>query len=77
MKYKLLRVDYGNETPTVNDEYSITITLGLIGMEGLTNGIGFSKDIIVTSNNSQTGFEVDAQRQSEIDNFCEANGIEK
>jgi phospholipase C len=76
MKYKLLKADYGNETETVNDEYSINITLGLMGMDGLTSGIGFSKDIVVTSHNSQTGFQVDAQREKAIVDFCAENEIE-
>lgn len=76
MKYKLLRTDLGNETETINDEYSVTATLGLMSLEGITSGIGFSKDIVITSHNSQTGFEVDFQRTKAIVDFCEANEIE-
>lgn len=82
MKYELIKTDIspertimqdildGNENiigqePT--DEYEVVITIGIHPTDGVAPD--FSKDIIVTSNNSQTGFEVDIQRQQEIENY--------
>ncbi len=77
MKYQLLKVDYGFETATNQDgNYSITATLGLKHLMGLEAGIGFSKDITITSNNDQTGHEVDYQRELAIAAFCTENEIE-
>lgn len=49
------------------DDYEVTITLGIHPIDGI--GADFSKDIIVRNSNSMTGFEVDVQRQQEIDNY--------
>lgn len=49
------------------DNYEVTITLGIHPTDGI--GADFSKDIIVTSNNSQTGFEVDTQREQAVSDF--------
>ena len=85
MKYELIKIDISAERTimqdiieTVNevevvtgqestDNYKVTITLGIHPTDNIAND--FSKDIEVISNNSQTGFEVDIQRQQEIDNF--------
>lgn len=76
MKYKLIRTDYGIESMTDADgNYSISITLGLIHLEGLQQGQGLSHDLKVVSNNSQTGQEVDEQREKVIADFCEGNEV--
>jgi len=68
MKYELIKHDYGVETPTDEQgNYSTTITLALHPTDGIAPD--FSKDITVISNNNMTGYEVDAQRQAEIEAF--------
>ncbi len=52
------------------DDYEVTITLGLHTADDLIPD--FSKDIIVTSNNSMTGFQVDEQRELAVDNYLQA-----
>ena len=54
-----------NHEPT--DEYEVDITLGIKYENDFIPP--FSKTITVRSNNSQTGFEVDIQRQSAIETF--------
>lgn len=54
-----------NQEPT--DEYEVDITLGLKYENEFIPT--FSKTITVRSNNSQTGFEVDEQRQLAIETF--------
>lgn len=85
MKYELIKTDISaertimqdiveviDEVETVTgqeatDDYEVTITMGIHPTDGI--GADFSKDIIVTSNNSMTGFQVDEQRQLAIDNY--------
>lgn len=72
MKYELINKSISPEIEIYEngiktDTYKVIITLGLHPTDNIAND--FSKDIIVTSNNAQTGFEVDVQRQQEIDNF--------
>jgi hypothetical protein len=65
MKYELIRFDIGKETNTDEQgNYSVNITIALHPTDGIAKD--FSNDITVTSNNSQTGFEVDAQRQEAV-----------
>jgi hypothetical protein len=71
MQFKLVRADYGMESESdEKGDYSVNITLALAPID---NDLipPFSKDIIVVSNNEMTGYEVDKQRQSEIDKFME------
>jgi len=49
------------------NEYEVDITIGLKHLDNFIPP--FSKTIIVKSNNTQTGFEVDTQREQEITNF--------
>lgn len=58
---------YSVETTLENNEYSIDITLPLQTNDSLA--IPFSLTITVTSNNQQTGFEVDTQRQQAINEY--------
>lgn len=68
MKYELIRFDIGKETNTDEQgNYSVNITIALHPTDGIA--ADFSKDITVTSNNSQTGFEVDAQRQEAVNAY--------
>ena len=55
------------ETVIDADNYSIDITLPLITNDALA--LNFSETITVISNNSETGFEVDTQRQTAVDNY--------
>lgn len=88
MKYELIKTDIsaertvmqdivevidGIETITGQEEtdnYEVTITLGIHPTDGVAPD--FSKDIIVTSNNSMTGFQVDEQRELAVDNYLQA-----
>lgn len=68
MKYELLNTIISAEMPIVDsDEYAVVITLRLHPTDNIASD--FSKDIIVVSNNSQTGFEVDEIRQIAINDF--------
>lgn len=85
MKYELIRTDISSERTTMQDivevidkvetvtgqeptdDYEVTITMGIHPTDGI--GADFSKDIIVTSNNNMTGFEVDEQRELAIENY--------
>lgn len=75
MKYELINTGYSVERIISDTEYEITITLGFKPLVDLFLP-NFSIDIIVISNNNQTGFEVDNQRQLAITNkINEINGI--
>jgi hypothetical protein len=68
MTFLKLAVDYGKETEVDEQgNYSCTITIGIKPISELIPP--FSKDIIVKSNNSQTGYEVDMQRKAEIEAY--------
>lgn len=73
MKYQLLNTSISSEIPILGEageatnDYQVIITLCLKPIDGIAPS--FFKDIEVTSNNSQTGFEVDVQRQQEINNY--------
>jgi len=82
MKYTILQTDISperivmqnildNEGNIINheptDEYEVDITLGIKYENDFIPH--FSKTITVRSNNSQTGFEVDEQRQLAIETF--------
>lgn len=81
MKYELIKTDIStervifqeiigenNETQKIpTDEYEVDITIGLKHIDNFIPP--FSKTITVKSNNSQTGFEVDIQRQQEVENY--------
>lgn len=49
------------------NEYEVDITIGLKHLDNFIPP--FSKTIIVKSNNTQTGFEIDEQREQAIQNF--------
>lgn len=59
------RVVFENNLPT--DNYEVTITIGVKPVNEFIPP--FSKDIIVVSNNNMAGFQVDIQREIEIQNF--------
>ena len=84
MKYELIKTDISTERTVMQDvvvddvvtgqeetdNYEVTITLGIHPTDGVAPD--FSKDIIVTSNNSMTGFQVDEQRELAVDNYLQA-----
>lgn len=49
------------------NEYEVDITIGLKHLDNFIPP--FSKTIIVKSNNSQTGFEIDEQREQAIQDY--------
>jgi len=68
MTFSKVAVDYGKETEADEQgNYSCIITIGIKPSSELIPP--FSKDIIVQSNNSQTGYEVDMQRKAEIEAY--------
>lgn len=85
MKYELIKYDISAERTVMQDiveiiedvetvtgteptdNYEVTITMGIHPIDGI--GADFSKDITVTSNNSQTGFQVDEQREQAVSDF--------
>lgn len=76
MKYKLQ--SHWKETETKTDEngnYSVDIVLVVESTDEILAGANVKKTITVVSNNDQTGHEVDAQRQKEIEDYCTLNDI--
>lgn len=83
MKYELIRTDISTERTVMQDvivddvvigteptdEYEVTITMGIHPTDEIAPE--FSKDIIVRSSNSMTGFQVDDQRELAIDNYLQ------
>ena len=67
MKYEKIELGYGIEKIIDADKYSINITIGLHPTDNIAPN--FSVDIIVESNNSQTGYEVDAQRNAAVNQY--------
>ena len=67
MKYEKIGLGYGAETVIDAEKYSINITIGLHPTDNIAPN--FSVDIIVESNNSQTGYEVDTQRNDAVNEY--------
>lgn len=67
MKYEKINLGYGVEKIIDEDKYSINITIGLHPTDNIAPN--FSVDITVESNNSQTGYEVDAQRNDAVNEY--------
>jgi len=67
MKYELINTGYNPEVNINEDTYSIDITLGLRSTNNFIPD--FSKIITVVSSNSQTGYEVDIQRENAINDY--------
>jgi len=67
MKYEKIGLGYGVEIVIDAEKYSINITIGLHPTDNIAPN--FSVDIIVESNNSQTGYEVDAQRNKAVEDY--------
>ena len=67
MKYDKLKIDLSKETTIGDDSYSVDITIGLHPTDNFTPD--FSKTITVVSTNTQTGFQVDEQREEAITNY--------
>jgi len=61
------KLGYSIESVIDTDSYSIDITLPLITNDELA--FQFSKTILVVSQNSQTGYEVDAARATAVANY--------
>ena len=67
MRYEILETQISAETTLEDDKYSVLISLNVKDNNGLIPN--FTKWITVESHQSQTGFEVDEQRQAVIDNY--------
>lgn len=70
MKYEKTGLGYGVETIIDENKYSINITIGLHPTDNIAPN--FSIDITVTSDNSQTGYEVDEQRNKAIEDYLKS-----
>lgn len=84
MKYELIKTDISAERKVMQDiiedgeivgqeetdEYDVTITMGIHPTDGI--GANFSTDIIVRSNNAQTGFIVDIERAQAIEDYMQS-----
>ncbi len=70
MKYEKTGLGYGVETIIDDNKYSINITIGLHPTDNIAPN--FSIDIIVESDNSQTGYEVDEQRNKAIEDYLKS-----
>lgn len=69
MKYELINSIVLSETVINENEYSVGIELYLHPTDGIAPD--FNKTITVISDNKQTGFEVEKQREQEISIFIE------
>jgi hypothetical protein len=69
MKYEKTGLGYGVEQVIDENKYSINITIGLHPTDNIAPN--FSIDIIVESDNSQTGYEVEEQRNKAIEDYLE------
>jgi len=68
MKYELIKWDLVKETEAdIDGNYSVTITIALHPTDGIAPD--FSKDIVVVSNNNETGFEVDESRVNAVNDY--------
>lgn len=73
MRFELTSTIINQEVKISDSEYSATI---LLYIKEVNNKIPvFIKDILVLSNNSQTGYEVDHQRQLAIDDYINSINI--
>ena len=68
MKYTLTSQWFGVESETdANGNYSVVLTLNITPTDGIAPN--FHKDITVTSNNTQDGYSVDAQREQAVTDY--------
>ena len=68
MRYNLINTEVSREYAGDNDgEYKVTIYLFLKPIDNIAPV--FSKDIELTHHDNQTGYEVDAQREFEINKY--------
>ena len=67
MKYEKINLGYGSETVIDVNKYSINITIWLHPTDNIAPN--FSVDIIVESDNAQTGYEVDIQRNEAVNEY--------
>lgn len=54
--------------PVATDKYFCSITMGIKDTESLNDSV-FYRSITSTSDNKQTGFEVDEQREKEVETY--------
>lgn len=67
MKYELIKTDISAERTVDIDDYEITMSIWIKDTESIAPS--FLKDIIVVSDNSMTGFQVDEQREQAVSDF--------
>ena len=88
MKYELIKTDISpertimqniveiiDEVETVTgqeptDDYEVTITMGIHPTDNIASN--FSRDIVVTSDNHMTGFQVDDQREQAVADYMQS-----
>ena len=67
MKYEIINTYIGSEQTINDDVYKVVISIYLRTTDGVIES--FFKEIEVESQNSQTGYEVDEQRETAISDF--------
>ena len=77
MKYKLSGVSNASYSETdTNGNYTATVTIGLIFLDGIFEGQQKSKDITVECNNTNTVIQEEQSIKKAIEDFCTENNIE-
>lgn len=67
MRYELINKELQDEAVISENEYKIIIRLEIKDTESIADN--FFRYIDVASSNDLTGFEVDEQREKEVENF--------
>jgi hypothetical protein len=67
MRYEIIETQISAETTLENDKYSVLISLAVKDNNDLIPN--FTKWITVESHQSKTGYEVDLQRETAINNY--------
>ena len=77
MKYQLSGVSNASYSETdINGNYTATVTIGVIFLDGIFSGKQQSINITVECNNSNTVIQEEQSIKDAIDYFCTANDIE-
>jgi hypothetical protein len=70
MRYILISTEFQGETQTKDEEYSVKIRLEIKDTESIADN--FFRYLDVISSNESTGYEVDEQRETEINNYLKS-----
>lgn len=67
MRYEIIEQGITAEQETTENKYKVIISVAIKDNQGLIPN--FTKHLEVESDNAQTGFQVDAQRQAVVDSY--------